>query len=112
MIICSGGRRETIELIMEKLRFFMELIFFSIEDYSNPKPAPDVYIKGINYLNLEIDEIAVFDDSFTGVESAMLAGIKNIYYLNTYEEEGMGKLNFKDKIKSYNDLDFEEFLIN
>jgi len=46
------------------------------------KPAPDGFIKGVEYLGLKVDECIAFEDSFYGLQSAKGAGLFTIGVLN------------------------------
>lgn len=61
----------------------------------NSKPAPDVYLKALEKLGLEKDEVIVFEDSNTGVESAKNAGLK-VYQI----KEGKDFNNLKEAYES------------
>lgn len=50
--------------------------YVSGETCNNNKPAPDIYLKALNDLNLKADEALVVEDASTGILSAKSAGIK------------------------------------
>ena len=65
------------------------------------KPDPEIYIKAIRELGLEADRAIVFEDSFSGVISALNAGAHVIAVATTHRPEefsGTAKVirNFKD----------------
>lgn len=49
------------------------------DEIKNGKPAPDIFLKAAELLNVGTDECIVFEDSENGVKSALSAGIKCIY---------------------------------
>ncbi len=106
--ICSGGRRETIEIISKKI-LLPEMTFFTIEDFVFPKPHPNSFLMGLKHLNLSANEVLVFEDSVTGIQAALNAKIEKIIVLNTSGEEEINNFNFLKKINSYKELDFKEF---
>jgi len=48
---------------------------FSSEQVPNPKPAPDLYLFALSALSLEPDEVLVIEDSLTGAQAAVAAGL-------------------------------------
>ena len=49
---------------------------FSSEQVKRAKPAPDLYLFALNSLNLSREEILVVEDSRTGAQAAVAAGLK------------------------------------
>lgn len=47
-----------------------------------PKPAPDIFLKAIDVLDLKADECIIIEDSMNGVNAAKAAGIACIGYRN------------------------------
>lgn len=58
-------------------RFFDDRIFSS-EQVDHPKPAPDLYLFAIRSLSLKPEELLVVEDSLTGAEAALTAGLQVI----------------------------------
>lgn len=52
------------------------------EDVENLKPAPDAYLKTIEYLKLKKEDCLAFEDSKRGIDSAVDSGIKTIQVSN------------------------------
>lgn len=50
------------------------------------KPAPDIYLKVASLLGVAPGHCVVFEDSFTGVEAALAAGMKAIGIRTTHRE--------------------------
>ena len=51
---------------------------FSSEQVAHPKPAPDLYFFAIQSLRLNPEDILVIEDSMTGVQAAVSAGLNVI----------------------------------
>lgn len=68
--------------------FFSTVVFR--EDVANSKPAPDVYLETASRQGVKPEEQLVFEDSFTGAESAAAAGspffVLPVYPLTTHLE--------------------------
>ncbi len=68
--------------------------WFTREDYSQPKPAPDGYLKAIAALAAPQDKIIGFEDSLRGMNSLMATPAKPIF-INSIDEET--KKYFREK---------------
>ena len=53
---------------------------------SNPKPAPDVYLKAAELLHVAPRECVVFEDSYSGVEAARAAGMQVVGLQTTHHD--------------------------
>ena len=94
MAIGSGALRGEITDILEfaGIRGFFEVIV-SAEDIENCKPAPDVYLEVLKRLNatapdaepISSAECLVIEDSLSGIEAALSAGMKCLAVSNSYE---------------------------
>ena len=67
--------------------YFDEVI--SVRNVARGKPFPDVYLKAIETVGANKEEVVVFEDSPNGVRSAYNAGLKVIFIedLSPYDEE-------------------------
>jgi len=79
--------------------------WFTREDYSQPKPAPDGYLKAIATLAEPHDTIIGFEDSLRGMNALMATAAKPVF-INSIDEET--KKYFKEKgvatFSSFTDL--------
>ncbi|MDO5440501.1 MAG: HAD family phosphatase [Erysipelotrichaceae bacterium] len=75
--ICSMSPTSYIEKCVKECGFDEYVDYYiSGETCKNNKPAPDIYLKALNDLNLKADEALVVEDATTGLLSAKTAGIK------------------------------------
>jgi HAD superfamily hydrolase (TIGR01509 family) len=91
--IGSGALRAEITDILEfaGIGGFFEVIV-SAEDIENCKPAPDVYLEVLKRLNaashseksISAAECLVIEDSLSGIEAALAAGMKCLAVSNSY----------------------------
>jgi len=52
----------------------------------NPKPAPDIYFKTAELLRVAPDDCVVFEDSYSGVQAALAAGMQVVGLRTTHAE--------------------------
>ena len=58
--------------------YFNEEVIISFDLVEKPKPEPDIYQKIMDVANLEKDETIIIEDSVTGIQAGVAAGIKVI----------------------------------
>lgn len=79
LAIASSGARDAVEFVLERFNLKDRFqVVVSGGDVVNVKPAPDIYLKALELLNLGGDECVAIEDSETGTVSAKSAGIKCI----------------------------------
>ena len=73
--VVTNSTKEQVELIQEHLSPLKQIpIWVAREDYENPKPAPDGYLKAIKLLNPP-GKMAGFEDTLRGIYSLQAAKI-------------------------------------
>ncbi len=79
IVLVSTASRENGEAILEHFekKALFEMCFFR-EDVARSKPAPDVYLKAIDWLGTDASECLAFEDSDHGIQSARAAGVQVI----------------------------------
>ena len=77
------------------------------------KPAPAIYIRAAEKLNLKPEECIVVEDAVSGIESARAAGIGKIIAIASMESEDLYKKipAVSQIIKNFNDIDRNIFEI-
>jgi len=98
--IGSGALRGEITDILEfaGMGGYFEVIV-SAEDIESCKPAPDVYLEVLNRLNaaspdgdaISAAECLVIEDSLSGIEAALSAGMKCLAVSNSYAAEDLSR---------------------
>jgi beta-phosphoglucomutase-like phosphatase (HAD superfamily) len=73
---------------------------------SNPKPAPDVFLKAAELLAAAPRDSIVFEDSHTGVEAAIAAGMQVVGLRTTHAELPGTRIAVDD----FNAPELEEFM--
>ena len=85
--IGSNAETENVDFVLEKagLRHYFAAVA-SGHDVSRPKPAPDIYLKVADMLNVTPSSCIVFEDSLTGVAAARAAGMRVVGVLTSLSE--------------------------
>jgi HAD superfamily hydrolase (TIGR01509 family) len=85
LAIASSSNREYIETVLENFGIADDFdAIVSRKDVPLGKPAPDVYIRAAQLLNVQAESCIVLEDSETGVSAARAAGMKVIAIPNEY----------------------------
>lgn len=81
--VVSNSRLQDLErsLTKAKVKEFFGRRVFSSEQVAHPKPAPDVYLLAIQQIGLPKDRLLVIEDSVSGVQAALAAGLEVIGFL-------------------------------
>jgi HAD superfamily hydrolase (TIGR01509 family) len=83
MAIASSSPVQFIEAVLEKLSLRKYVKYWlSGEEVINSKPAPDIFLRVAEVLNVDPGECLVIEDSSSGVTAAKRAGMKCIGYQN------------------------------
>lgn len=85
MAVASSSSREIVELILSKatIRFFFTAVV-SGQDVSQGKPAPDIFLKAAEALEVEPRNCVVIEDSPPGVGGAKNAGMLCVGFANAH----------------------------
>ena len=76
MAVVSSATRTEMEIVLERthIRQFFDVIV-SAEDVTHPKPSPEPYRHALELLSVQPDSAVAFEDSQTGIDSALAAGL-------------------------------------
>lgn len=89
--LCTNTSTSTVDWIVNncRLKEYLDLIL-SRNHIVNPKPNPEIYIKAINFFNLNPEDCLIIEDSEHGINAAKKAGagilIVNNYFSLTFEK--------------------------
>ncbi len=104
--IGSNGSRRTIEKMLESLNIkhkFSSIVTF--DDVVHGKPAPDIFLKNAENLNLKPKECVVVEDASIGIDAATKAGMKVIAVATTEKVEKLKEADLV--IQKIDDLNVE-----
>lgn len=111
--IASNANRAFVKNGVEQWSLLVEHCY-GYEDYNHPKPDPEPYQKLAQSLGIdraEYDEVLVFEDSQTGLEAALSAGMK-VIHIQSHSEVSSEQLeqcegsfkNLKDAMACFKNL--------
>ncbi len=77
--VVTNSPLKQIEMIKQAIPVLQTIpLWLTRESYSNPKPAPDGYLKAIEQLGEKGDQVIGFEDSLKGLQSLHAAGAKGV----------------------------------
>ena len=84
--IVTSCNKSAAEFIIEycDLKKYIDVIIAS-EDCERHKPDPEPYLNAIRYFNCKLENVFIFEDSYSGYCSAKRTNIKNICLLENAE---------------------------
>lgn len=107
LAIASSSTANEIEAVIKSLgirKYFTKLV--SGTTVSQPKPAPDIFLKAVTELGINKEECIVIEDSFNGVCAANRADIPVIGFAN--EHSGKQDLSKASAlVEGFDEIDFQ-----
>ena len=88
LAVASGSERQVVQevLSLEGLKGFFQVVVTSA-DVTRGKPAPDIFLRAAELLNVTPGECWVIEDSKPGVAAGLAAGMRVIAITNTHAAE-------------------------
>lgn len=85
--IASSSTKEWVTHYLNELGLlhYFEVII-TRDDVDKVKPAPDLYLKAVDALNINPNEALAFEDSLNGLQAALAAGLKCVIVPNPVTE--------------------------
>lgn len=106
LAIASSSTVKEIEAVVKALgikKYFTKLI--SGTTVSQPKPAPDIFLKAATELGVNCKDCIIIEDSYNGVSSAVAAGIPVIGFANVHSgNQDLSKASVL--IEGFDEIDF------
>jgi HAD superfamily hydrolase (TIGR01509 family) len=80
--VASNGKHEKMRMTLAKTGIisYVQGRVFSFEDVTRGKPAPDLFLHAAKTLNVPASEAIVVEDSLTGIQAAVAAGMRPLGY--------------------------------
>ena len=104
LAVASGSRHPTINavLAMRGLRRFFRVVVSS-EDVPHGKPAPDIFLRTAELLGVAPRGCCVIEDSASGVEAALAAGMTVVAITNSLPGEKLARAT--SVVETYEELE-------
>lgn len=99
--VVTNSPKAHIEIIKKSLPLLQTIpLWITREDYIDPKPAPDGYLKAIGMLAKSGDRIIGFEDTLKGLKALIAAGVKGVLicpedHAHVKECSSLGAQHFK-----------------
>ena len=74
MALVTASSRSLVNAALSSIGFERFAITISCDDVAESKPSPEGYLKAAAYLNVDINECLIVEDSYVGVSSAIASG--------------------------------------
>ncbi|RDH83765.1 MAG: HAD family hydrolase [endosymbiont of Galathealinum brachiosum] len=95
--VASNSAKGTVDTMMRKSELGQYLDFvFSYQDVSKPKPDPEIYLKGIQFLGLSPKQCVIVEDNENGIKAAKASGA---HVLQVLSVDDVNYQNITNKIK-------------
>lgn len=80
--VASNGKHEKMRMTLAKTGIisYVQGRVFSFEDVTRGKPAPDLFLHAAKTLNVPAEQAIVVEDSLTGIQAAVAAGMRPLGY--------------------------------
>jgi len=105
--IATSAPKSNVDFVLDRIQigdFFQTIIHGNMIKRS--KPHPEIYQKTLEILRIPPQHIIVFEDSFSGVESASRAGCRVVGITTTHSREELSHTNMV--IDDFEDLSIKE----
>jgi beta-phosphoglucomutase family hydrolase len=109
MIVATGNKLEATRYILEKAGlngYFGDIV--TNLDVTKSKPAPDIFLKAAEKLQLNPSECIVFEDSLNGIQAAKAGQIPCVALATGHKAEDLSKTGAQIVIADYTDLKLNE----
>ncbi|MCE3253697.1 MAG: hypothetical protein K0Q67_2717 [Cellvibrio sp.] len=80
--VASNGKHEKMRMTLAKTGImpYVQGRIFSFEDVTRGKPAPDLFLHAASTMNIPAAQAIVVEDSLTGIQAAVAAGMRPLGY--------------------------------
>lgn len=105
MAMATGNQLQSTLYFLDKLgleKYFEYIV--TNDDIKNSKPAPDIFLKAAEKLELQPDECIVFEDAVNGVLGAKSAGMRCIALITTTPQEKLIAAGADHLVKNYDEV--------
>lgn len=107
LALATSSRSQKMNYVLkltELLQYFDVIV--TGDEVTRSKPAPDVFIKAVEKLNLPVSQCVVIEDAASGVKAAKNAGLKCIAITTTHSADLLHEADLV--ISSFEELDLDK----
>lgn len=104
--VCSNAKSSTVALLLScaRLSEYCDIIL-GTDDVTLPKPAPDLYHRAMQELNVRADECVIIEDSDVGVRAALSSGA-HVHVASSFQN-----VNYYSILATINELNSPQLVI-
>lgn len=105
----SSAPQDNIDFVLDKLnirKYFDKVVGAAM--VKNAKPAPDIYLKAAELLNVSPANCLVFEDAEAGIQSANAAGMKVVALVTSLPEEKLQQTKNNKIINNFKEISVDE----
>jgi beta-phosphoglucomutase len=104
--LVTNAPRKNVDFLLETLKLteIFDAVFVAEEDVTAGKPDPALYKLALEKLNITPEAALAFEDSPSGIRSAVGAGIRTIGIASTHHAEKLYNLGVFKVIQDFTDL--------
>jgi len=104
--IASNAPRDFVTETVRKHNLPVKTMF-GVDDYHNPKPHPEPYLKLANAIGIDeqsFERTYVFEDSLTGMQAAVASGMYAVGVRTAYGENDLVAKGAKDTVANLSEI--------
>jgi len=92
--IATSAPRENVDFVMTEASILYPFdVIIDASNVSQAKPSPEIYLKTAQSLKTDPEKCIVFEDSRTGIESALNAGMKVVALTTSMTREELNHVH-------------------
>lgn len=77
--VVTNSPLQHIQIIQKRIPLLQSIpLWVTREDYKEPKPSPEGYLKAIDFFKESKEKVIGFEDSFKGIQALLKAGVKAV----------------------------------
>lgn len=104
--MATNARRKEMNFKLDKIQLSERFsIRFCVEDVENGKPAPDLYLKAAQALNVNPKDCLVIEDSIAGITAGRAAGMRVLAFSETLDAKMQAAAGATECFKTMKELE-------
>lgn len=104
--MATNARRKEMNFKLDKIQLSERFSTrFCVEDVENGKPAPDLYLKAAQALNVDPKDCLVIEDSIAGITAGRAAGMRVLAFSETLDAKMQAAAGATECFKTMKELE-------